>query len=293
MRLRAVPPTIAAFTVANLFRLLPLKAASGLGGWIGRTLGPFSRRHRIAVDNLQKALPDLTQAESAAVLARMWDNLGRTMSEYVHLDAFDKLVAAHDDSIVFEGVDQLRAVLREHRRVIFVGAHVGNWELGPLINRLLNVEYVVVYHAIHEPYIDRLISKCRGKISRRLVDNKNGRKAMVAALKKDASLCLLVDQKPRYGPLVPFFGRGVKTPTAPAKLALRYGVPIVPIRVQRRGGVSFKISVFPPIDVAEIGDDDAGVEKVTARINETLEGWVREDPAQWHWVHRRWPDSVK
>jgi KDO2-lipid IV(A) lauroyltransferase len=116
---------------------------------------------------------------------------------------------------------------------------------------------------------------------------------MVAALKKDASLCLLVDQKPRYGPLVPFFGRGAKTPTAPAKLALHYGVPIVPIRVQRRGGISFKISVFPPIDVAEIGDDDAGVEKVTARINEILEGWVREDPAQWHWVHRRWPDSIK
>jgi len=293
MRLRAVPPTIAAFTVASLFRMLPFKAASGFGGWIGRTFGPLSRRHRIAEDNLRKALPEIADRDTDRILRGMWDNFGRMMAEYLHLDTFDRLVADHDDLITFEGVDQLRAVLRDHRRVIFVGGHFGNWELGPLINRLLDVEYVVVYHAIHEPYIDRLISKCRSKISRRLVDNKNGRKAMVAALKKDASLCLLVDQKPQYGPLVPFFGRGVKTTTAPAKLALRYGAPIVPIRVQRRGGVSFKISVLSPIDVSEIEDDDAGVEEVTASINGVLEEWVREDPAQWHWVHRRWPDSIK
>jgi KDO2-lipid IV(A) lauroyltransferase len=293
MRLRAVAPTVAAFTVSNVFRLLPLRTASGFGGWIGRAFGPLTRRHRIAVYNLRKALPDLPESEMDRVLQGMWDNFGRMMAEYLHLDAIDRLVAEQDDAITFEGVDQVRSLLQQHRRAIFVGGHFGNWELGPLINRLLDVDYLVVYHAIHEPYIDRLISRCRSKISRRLVDNKNGPKEMVAALKEDASLCLLVDQKPRYGPLVPFFGRGVKTTTAPAKLALRYGVPIVPVRVQRRDGVSFKISIGSPIDVSEIEDDDAGVEQVTAEINAILETWVREDPSQWHWVHRRWPDSIK
>jgi KDO2-lipid IV(A) lauroyltransferase len=42
-----------------------------------------------------------------------------------------------------------------------------------------------------------------------------------------------------------------------------------------------------------LGDDEDGVMEITALINKTLEDWVREDPAQWHWIHRRWPDSIK
>lgn len=293
MRLRAVLPSLAAFVVASLFGMLPFRAASAFGGWIGRTFGPLTRRHRIAAYNLEKALPELSEQESARVLSRMWENFGRTTGEYPHLDAFVALAARHDDSITFQGLEGLEALLREHPGVIFIGGHFGNWELGPLISRRLDAEYIVVYHALHEPYIDRLVRKCRSKISKNLVDNKSGLKAMVGALQAGSSVCLLVDQKPRYGPLVPFFGRGVKTTTAPAKLALRYGVPIVPVQVARGEGTEMKITVHPPLEMAGIGDDDAGVAEITASINQLLEAWVREDPSQWHWIHRRWPDSIR
>lgn len=293
MRLRSVPPTIAAFTAAGLFRILPVKVASGFGGWIGRTFGPLSRRHQIATHNLRMAFPEAADRDFTDILLKMWDNLGRTMGEYVHLDSFVRMVAAHDDSLTFQGLERLEDLMREHPGVIFVGGHFGNWELAPLISRRLDTDYLVVYHALHEPYIDRLISRCRGQISKKLVDNKNGRKAMVAALKAKTSVCLLVDQKPRYGPLVPFFGRGAKTTNAPAKMALRYRAPIVPVQVSRRNGTEFTITVHPPLDTEGVADDDAGVEKITAEINETLESWVREDPSQWHWIHRRWPDSIK
>jgi KDO2-lipid IV(A) lauroyltransferase len=85
----------------------------------------------------------------------------------------------------------------------------------------------------------------------------------------------------------------VKTATTPAKLALRYRVPIVPLRVRRESGARFRITVYPQIDAERLGDDEDGVMEITALINKTLEDWVREDPAQWHWIHRRWPDSIK
>ncbi len=87
-----------------------------------------------------------------------------------------------------------------------------------------------------------------------------------------------------------FFGHDAKTETAPAKLALRYGLPIVPIRVQRLEGIRFKITAYPPIDTTGIENGAAGVAKITATINKLLEGWIRERPADWHWLHRRWPD---
>lgn len=293
MRLRSVPPTVAAFLVAGLFRTMPYKAASGFGGWIGRTFGPRSRRHRTAAYNLRKALPDLTEPEMARILERMWDNFGRMLGEYLHLDVFARMAETGDEAISFEGLDTLEQVIESHGRAILVGGHLGNWEVSVLLNRRLDVDYKVVYHAIHEPYIDRLVLRCRSKINPNLVDSKKGSKAIVAALKGDACVGLLVDQKPRHGPLVPFFGRGAKTTTTPAKLALRYRVPIVPVRVARRDGPSFKITIYPPLETGDLVDDEAGVTKITGAINDILEGWIRDDPAQWHWIHRRWPDSPK
>ena len=69
----------------GLFRILPVEAASNLGGWLGRTLGPRLAVTDRARRNLRHALPELSAAESAAVLAGMWDNLGRTAAEYPHL----------------------------------------------------------------------------------------------------------------------------------------------------------------------------------------------------------------
>lgn len=293
MRLKAVTPSIAAFTVAGLFRMMPLKAASGFGGWIGRTFGPRTRRHRTAVYNLRKALPDLSEPEMARVLEGMWDNFGRMLGEYLHLDAFARMAETGHEAIVFEGLENLEQVIKSHGKAILIGGHFGNWEVSVLLNRRVDVDYKVVYHAIHEPYVDRLVLRCRSKINPNLVDSKKGSKAIVAALKGNAFIGLLVDQKPRHGPFVPFFGDGAKTTTTPAKLALRYRVPIVPVRVARREGPSFKITIYPPLATEGLADDDAGVTRITGAINDMLEGWIREDPAQWHWVHRRWPDSPK
>lgn len=293
MSLRALPPSLAVFVAANILRLMPYRTASGFGGWIGRTFGPRTRRHAIARDNLQKALPEIGARESAEILEAMWDNLGRTLGEYLHLDVFGRVVGAHEDSITFEGLEPLTRLLDEYPAVVFIGGHFGNWELTTLISKPLDIDYLIVYHAIHESAIDRLVAGCRAKINPNLVDSREGGKAMVAALKKGTSVGLLVDQKPRKGPLVPFFGRGAKTTTAPARLALRYRVPIVPVRVRRHEGTRFTIKVYPHIDVERFADDEEGAMAITALINRTLEDWVREDPSQWHWIHRRWPDSIR
>jgi KDO2-lipid IV(A) lauroyltransferase len=57
------------------------------------------------------------------------------------------------------------------------------------------------------------------------------------------------------------------------------------------GGARFAVTVYPPLDFTTTGDTDADMRTLTAAINLRLEEMVRADPAQWLWIHRRWPTS--
>jgi len=90
---------------------------------------------------------------------------------------------------------------------------------------------------------------------------------------------------------VPFFGRDAMTTPAPAALALKLKVPVIFASNKRLGGARFAVTVYPPLTFMPSGDDDADTRAMTAAINLRLEEMVRADPAQWLWIHRRWPTA--
>ncbi|MEE1569571.1 MAG: lysophospholipid acyltransferase family protein, partial [Alphaproteobacteria bacterium] len=92
------------------------------------------------------------------------------------------------------------------------------------------------------------------------------------------------------GIAVPFFGREAMTAPALAQLALKFGCPVVPAKVVRTGGAHFRLTLYPPLEMPASGDKQANVAALMRQVNELIEGWVRENPGQWMWVHQRWPD---
>jgi KDO2-lipid IV(A) lauroyltransferase len=72
-------------------------------------------------------------------------------------------------------------------------------------------------------------------------------------------------------------------------LALRFQVPLVPVRVERLDGARFRVTVYPPMTLRDTGDRAADVLDAMTRINALFEDWIRERPEQWLWLHRRWP----
>ena len=80
--------------------------------------------------------------------------------------------------------------------------------------------------------------------------------------------------------------------TAPAlaQIALKFGCPVIPAKVERVQGTRFLITIYPPLEMPNSGDRRADVKAGMALVNRTIEGWVRERPEQWLWLHRRWPD---
>ena len=281
----------AALLALSVFRALPLGAASAFGGWIGRTLGPHLARHRIASDNLQLAFPELSPSERDRILMGMWDNFGRVVGEYAHLDTLRRSVESGRGLVTFAGLEHIERLKRDYKGAVFVGGHLGNWEVGGLMLHEVGMETVAVYRPPDIPMIDRLLRKHRANVFSQLVVKRHDVKELVSALRAHGSVSMMVDQKLWQGEILPFFGHDAHTTTLPAKLALRYGVPIIPVRIERLSGPRFRITAYPPIAMPETADGDDGTNaeiQLTLAINRVLEGWIRERPEQWHWLHRRW-----
>ena len=278
-----------ALAIYAVFRLLPLDAASALGGFLARSLGPrgaFSRRAR---RNLQRAIPELSADEVERVLLGMWDNLGRVVAEYPHLGKYQ--VYAHGGRVEICGAENIRDQAAAGKRAIFFSGHFGNWEVATLAVTQAGLDVVEMYRAANNPFVDALINHSRRVVGSELAaKGSGGARRMLAAMKGERHIAMLVDQKSNDGIPVPFFGRDAMTAPSLAVFALRFDCAVVPVRVDRLEGARFRITAEPPLDLPRTGDTEADTRAIMTRVNQVLERWIRERPDHWFWLHRRWPD---
>ena len=114
-------------------------------------------------------------------------------------------------------------------------------------------------------------------------------RGMLRELQQGRSVGLLMDQRYDRGEKLPFFGVPATTTLVPARLALRLDVPLIPARIERRGGARFLITVHRPVAAAPGLDGEAAARDMTAQINSLFARWITAAPDQWLCVKRRWP----
>ncbi len=267
------------------FKTLPPKAASNIGGWIGRNIGYRLAASRKAYRHIGKAMPSLTNEQKNKIIRGMWDNLGRVIAEYPHLERISK------DCTQIEDLGNLDKHISDNDPIIFIGAHLGNWEInGAATLTQLNHPIALTYRAPNNPWSARLLDKVRTlnhKLTAFPKSQKSGRE-IIRILKKNGSLGILIDQKYNEGVEANFFGRAVMTNPAFVQLCQKYKCRLIPVRNERIDECNFKLTSYPEINVF---NDDGSVRAVMDVINEAnalLEIWIRERPEQWLWLHNRW-----
>ena len=280
--------------VAVLRRLSPI-AASNLGGAIARTVGPWLPVSRVALDNLTFAMPELDAASRHRVMRGVWDNLGRTAAELPHLRDLHRTAVGpgwecEDDSTLVA----LKA--QQGAAVLFTG-HLANWEIGFPVAAAFGLDVSWFYRPATNKTVDRVIqSMRRDAVGADLNMFAKGRAGAVAAMKHlraGGRLGMLVDQKLNEGIPVPFFGRPAMTTTALAAFALRSRCPVIPIHVVRLGPARFRVICEPPMALPQTGDSEADIRTLTEAVNATIERWIRHQPQDWLWLHRRWPKEQR
>jgi KDO2-lipid IV(A) lauroyltransferase len=284
-------PAVALAVLARLLGWLSPVAASNLGGCIARTIGPRLGVSRVAHANLRAAMPALTAAQRAQIVRGVWDNLGRTAAELPHLAKLRRTATGPGWELV--GGEYVAALQASGAQALFFSGHFGNWEMVLPIAAQLGLTVSGFYRAASNSGVDALIQGMReralGPGVSMFAKGAQGARGALRHLQQGGSLGFLVDQKMNDGIAVPFFGQTAMTAPALAQFALRFGAPVIPIRVVRLGPARFRMVCEPALTVAPTGSRQADVFALMLAVNATLERWIRADPAAWLWLHRRWP----
>lgn len=276
------------YTLFTVFKLMGLDRASAMGGWIGRHVGPKLAASRKAERNLEHAFPHMEDTERARIIIGMWENLGRIFAEYPHL----KYITDH--RITLKGGDVFVRLKDRAQGAVFFSAHMGNWEINGGATLIAHDRDVrLTYRAPNNPFSDRLLMKSRLINSRIQASPKTRGSAreMLRALKTGEYIGILIDQKYNEGVEVPFFDRLAMTNPIFVQLCQKQKCALIPMQNKRLKGAHFEITFYEPLELFDENGNSRPVEDVVIEAHHLLEGWIREAPEQWLWLHRRWGEK--
>jgi Kdo2-lipid IVA lauroyltransferase/acyltransferase len=259
-----------------------------------RRIGPLLPEHRVGRDNLRAAFPQKSAAEIERILAGVWDNLGRVAVEFAHLDEFtvEGLGPPAADMITYTPAAKkyYESIAAGDRPVLGFAAHLANWELPAVVAKTLGRSTAILYRRPNIAPISDVIVKLREPLMGELIASGLAAPLQLArAVRAGVHVGMLVDQHYSKGVEVIFFGRRCLANPLIALLARQTECPIHGLRVMRKpDGNSFEAEITAPIDVPRDADGQIDVARTMQAITSVIEGWVREHPEQWLWLHRRW-----
>jgi KDO2-lipid IV(A) lauroyltransferase len=270
---------------------LPIDWASALGGWCARRIGPRLPVSRVGRDNLKRAYPEKSAAEIEAILAGVWDNLGRYLLEYPHLvRIWDVDEQGRSRRIEVPDAAEFMRLRDSGKPAIIFGAHLANWELLAVAPARHGLDVTVLFRPPNNPIAATMLQRIRNAAMGELLSiGVHTAIGATAVLDRGGKLGMLVDQHVRLGSKVMFFDRPVRVSAMLAKLARRYDCPVHGARVERLGGARFRVRLTPALELPPpLADPAADAAAIMGRVTAVVEDWVRERPEQWLWLHRRW-----
>jgi KDO2-lipid IV(A) lauroyltransferase len=264
----------------NVARLLPYRVASNLLPVVGRIFAPFITRQNIIKANLAKAFPGKSPEWASQTALAVASNIGRLGAELIHFDHLEQHV-----TFTVSGKHHVNET--RDRPAIFVGAHLGNWELVPLYLGKQGIELTIIHRAFGVEHMDKRFAAARQLTGAEYVEKRIGAISAMRAIKRGRSVALLVDQKVSSGIEVNFFGQPSIVTDLPARIALRFNVPIIPVDVERKGNEQFHINFGSPI-VPTSGDVESTVADMTQLMISQIEFPIHRTPETWFCIKRRW-----
>jgi len=274
-------------------RLDRKRTANGAGATM-RKFGPLFKEHRLGRENLRAAFPEKSDAEIEQILASVWDNLGRIAVEFAHLDEFcvEGVGRQTQDVITYapEATERYRRMVDSGKPMLGFAAHLANWELPAVVAKVLVDHFAVLYRRPNIRPISDVIVKLRAPLMGELIPTSLDAPLKLARLLQSGThVGMLVDQHYTRGVEVTFFGRPCKANPLIALLARQTESPIHGLRVVRKpGGNSFWVDITDPIEPTRDADGRIDIVGTMQAITAVVEGWVREHPEQWLWLHHRW-----
>ena len=263
---------------------------------LGRTmrrLGPLLPEHRVGRANLKAAFPEKSHAAREAILLGVWENLGSFAAEFAKLDSiwnvdFEHLTAGR---IVLDQttVDRFTKLREDGEGALIFSAHLGNWELPALAASAYGLDSAVVFRPPNLESVAKAVERIR-KVNMGLTvaTTLDAPVRLARLLEGGVHVGMLVDQFYSKGVDVVFFGRRTRCNPLLGRLARQVECPIHGVRIVRLPNHRFRAELSEEITPTRDGEGKIDVQATMQTITTVIEGWIKEYPDQWLWLHRRW-----
>jgi len=250
----------------------------------------WGSRRRIAIENLKNSISynAITAAEPVEELIRdNFRNLGRSLAEVIKIyyGSGREII----DSVEIEGIENFNRAISKGKGILFLTGHCGNWELMAIVTSVKLSGSAIVARPINNRYVNRLVESIRQRYGNSVIYKQRALKPIIQTLKDNGCVGILMDQSvlPDEGYVIDFLGRGAWTTKMPALLARKTGASVLPAFIHRTDG-GHRMMIYPEIELSNVNDRESAVKEDTKRFSGFIEEYIKEHPAEWLWIHRRW-----
>src|SRR5438309_1283377 len=262
-------------------------------GRVTRFIGRRLREDRIGRENLKAAFPEKSPEEIETILAGVWDNLGRVGAEFAHIDHiwdFDEARPNEGRTQLSRRTHELFHQLRlDGKPALIFASHLANWEMPALAAVAHGLDTAILYRRPNIASADRIIQEMRQvKMGTLIPAGRDAPLRLAEALQKGQHVAMLVDQYLTGGVEVTFFGRKTRANPMLARLLRQVECPIHGVRIIRLPGHRFRAELSDEVEPVRDAAGQIDVQGTMQAITSVIEGWIREYPDQWLWLHRRW-----
>ena len=233
--------------------------------------------------NLEMAMPALPLERRKQIADGAFRSIARMLVAVARFPRIDKQSVAQ--WIRYEGFEHFEAARKRGKGVLFATAHLGNWELSAFAHAILTEPMHVVVRPLDNPRIDELVERYRGLSGNHLISKREFARPILAALRRNEAVGILVDQNASLenGVFVELFGIPACVNASFAKLAAHSGAAVIPgFAVWSESERRYVLRFYPEVPVT--GDAAAD----TQAVQRAVEQAIAEYPDQWLWMHRRW-----
>ena len=262
---------------------------------LGRLLWKYYHRGRQrALDNLRASFPEKSDEWIRQTGRRSFEQL-----VMLTIDIFftPRLVKKYNwrDYSRYRNAEHAKWLMQERKGLLMVTGHYGNFEIIGYLMGLFGFDLYSIARPLDNKYLNRFVYGVREQRGQKIIDKKGAAKLMPQIVSQGSTLGFIADQDSgKKGIFVDFFGRQASTYKSIGLVALTYNLPIA-IGYSRRIGnrFFFEMGVTRIIFPHEWADKDDPLTWITAEYTKAIETFVREDPSQYWWLHRRWKTRPK
>ncbi len=275
-----------ALAIKGFFGLFPYRLGVAFGAGIIYLCSFFySRRFEVAYLNLKSAFPHKDPAEIKWLIRRSMLNLGLSLMEFMLSIKLD--VESLSSLIDFNGRDNIERESGKGRGVMFLTAHYNSWEIMPFLSSILGYNCHVIAREQKYARLNMLLNRYRSRWGSVVVEKGFSLKTIFRVLKKGDGVGILADQSAgKKGIQVKLLDRYASTNPGFISIARSTGATVIPVFLRRKSLFRHDMDIYPALNLNRSDKD------ILSEYNSILESYIKRNPEQWLWFHKRWKYSL-